>query len=99
MPESFKVLIRELQSLALDVRVLDKDGNEITLKQSSDEELEGMKNITSEDLGENVVTDIDNFVIEDENGDPVEEGEDDDYSDDYPDDYSDDIADDDGADF
>lgn len=34
VPESFKVLIKELQSLALDVRVLDADGNEIDLKQS-----------------------------------------------------------------
>ena len=34
IPESFKVLIKELQSLALDVRVLDKEGNEIDLKQS-----------------------------------------------------------------
>ena len=34
VPESFKVLIKELQSLALDVQVLDADGNEIDLKQS-----------------------------------------------------------------
>ena len=97
VPESFKVLIRELQSLALDVRVLDKDGNEITLKESSAEELDGMKNIVSEDLGENVVTDIDDFIIEDENGDAVEE-EDDEFSDDYSDDFSDDLVGDDGAD-
>ncbi len=31
VPESFKVLVKELQALALDVRVLDKDGNEIQL--------------------------------------------------------------------
>jgi len=31
VPESFKVLVKELQSLALDVRVLDKDGEEIQL--------------------------------------------------------------------
>ena len=36
VPESFKVLIKELQSLALDVQVLDADGNEIDLKQSFD---------------------------------------------------------------
>ncbi len=33
IPESFKVLIKELQSLSLDVKVLDKDNNEIDLKQ------------------------------------------------------------------
>ena len=31
IPESFKVLVKELQALALDVRVLDEDGNEIEL--------------------------------------------------------------------
>ncbi len=34
VPESFKVLIKELQSLGLDVKVLDKDENEIDLKQN-----------------------------------------------------------------
>ena len=38
IPESFKVLIKELQSLALDVRVIDDKGNEIDLKQDLDEE-------------------------------------------------------------
>ena len=38
IPESFKVLIKELQSLALDVRVLDEEGEEIDLKQDLDEE-------------------------------------------------------------
>ena len=38
IPESFKVLIKELQSLCLDVRVLDEDKNEIDLKQSFDED-------------------------------------------------------------
>jgi DNA-directed RNA polymerase subunit beta len=31
IPESFKVLIKELQALALDVRVYDEDGNELNL--------------------------------------------------------------------
>ena len=35
-PEAFKVLVKELQSLALDVRVLDKDGEEIDLRTSFD---------------------------------------------------------------
>ena len=38
IPESFKVLIKELQSLALDVRVIGEDGEEIDLKQDLDEE-------------------------------------------------------------
>ena len=38
VPESFKVLVKELQSLCLDVRVLDKDGNEIELKEDDDDD-------------------------------------------------------------
>jgi DNA-directed RNA polymerase subunit beta len=38
IPESFKVLIKELQSLALDVKVLDGNDNEIDLKQSFEED-------------------------------------------------------------
>ncbi|MCL1829328.1 MAG: DNA-directed RNA polymerase subunit beta [Oscillospiraceae bacterium] len=38
VPESFKVLVKELQSLCLDLRVLDKNGREIELKEDEDEE-------------------------------------------------------------
>lgn len=38
IPESFKVLIKELQSLGLDVKVLDKDDEEIDLKQNFDDD-------------------------------------------------------------
>ena len=38
VPESFKVLIKELQSLCLDVRILDKDGNQIELKDEDEDE-------------------------------------------------------------
>ncbi|USF28056.1 DNA-directed RNA polymerase subunit beta [Firmicutes bacterium ASF500] len=37
VPESFKVLIKELQSLCLDMKVLDKDGGEIELKDDEDD--------------------------------------------------------------
>ncbi len=37
IPESFKVLIKELQSLALDVRVMSEDAEEITIRDSADE--------------------------------------------------------------
>jgi len=39
VPESFKVLIKELQSLCLDIKVLDKDDNEIDLREY-DEDIE-----------------------------------------------------------
>ena len=37
VPESFKVLIKELQSLCLDIRVLDEQGQEIELKDDEDD--------------------------------------------------------------
>ena len=39
VPESFKVLIKELQSLALDIKVLDADKNEIEIKELDDDDL------------------------------------------------------------
>ena len=38
IPEAFKVMVKELQSLALDVRVLDSEQNEIDLTQSFDDD-------------------------------------------------------------
>ncbi len=43
VPESFKVLIKELQSLALDVKVLDSDGNEVILKECIDDDGEDLQ--------------------------------------------------------
>ena len=40
VPESFKVLIKELESLALDIKVLDRDKNEIIIKELDDEDEE-----------------------------------------------------------
>ncbi len=38
VPESFKVLVKELQALCLDIRVLDENGNEIELKEDDDDD-------------------------------------------------------------
>ncbi len=40
VPESFKVLVKELQSLGLDIKVLDRDKQEIDLKQTFEEDEE-----------------------------------------------------------
>jgi|GEM_PF-2901592 len=40
IPESFKVLIKELQSLCLDVKVYSDETNEITIKESIDDDVE-----------------------------------------------------------
>ncbi len=39
VPESFKVLVKELQSLCLDVRVLDENGDEIILRDEDDDDM------------------------------------------------------------
>ena len=71
IPESFRVLIKELQALGLDIKVLDKDNEEIDLRQSFDDD---------DDVGltpgdqvfdeENVATDgdFDGYSIENEDG-------------------------------
>ena len=38
MGTPFKVLVKELQALCLDIRVLDEQGNEIELKDEEDED-------------------------------------------------------------
>ena len=53
VPESFKVLVKELQALCLDVRVLDDQGEEIELREDDDDD-----EIVYTDSGrENLVTD------------------------------------------
>ena len=59
VPESFKVLVKELQALALDVRVLDENGEEIELSKLGEEEPEyhsrpSRDRVTAEDVGETV---------------------------------------------
>ena len=59
VPESFRVLVKELQSLGLDIRVLDDEGEEIELSQIGDDLLDdnrGYANdddhrVTADDLG------------------------------------------------
>ena len=72
IPESFKVLIKELQSLGLDVKVLDKDNQEIDLKQNFDDEDDmGFHHDDTAFDEQNVADDLDGYSMEDENGDPL----------------------------
>ena len=41
VPESFKVLVKELQSIGLDIRVLDEDGEDISLQDDDDDMADG----------------------------------------------------------
>ena len=76
IPESFKVLIKELQSLGLDVKVLDKDNQEIDLKQNFDDDDDmGFNHGDTMFDEQNVADDLEGYSMEDENGDPLEEEE------------------------
>jgi DNA-directed RNA polymerase subunit beta len=48
MPESFKVLIKELRSLCLDVRVLDSQDKEVDIKEDIDLKDEINENLMKE---------------------------------------------------
>ncbi len=70
VPESFKVLVKELQSLALDIKVLDADDNEIILRESIDDD--------TEDLPVNIAGIEDDEVSEPENDSDYDFDDDDD---------------------
>ncbi|MBE6691065.1 MAG: DNA-directed RNA polymerase subunit beta, partial [Ruminococcaceae bacterium] len=94
VPESFKVLVKELQALALDVRVLDEKGEEIKLSTLCNEEDVNSAFANRADvaaieaaLGQTELQegDLRDMTIEDENGEavfPAEENYDDSYDDD-----------------
>ena len=94
IPESFKVLVKELQSLGLDVRVYDKDENEIDLKQNFDDEL-GFT--ASDDKAFTQVNDMEGaegYALEDEEGNFIEDEEEEDSFDDIFEDMDDMFSDD-----
>lgn len=67
IPESFKVLIKELQSLGLDVKVLNKNEEEIDLKQTfDDDDNMGLSPVGGDFHEEEVVTSLDGFSLEDD---------------------------------
>ena len=88
IPESFRVLIKELQSLSLDVRVLDRDGEEIDIKQKFEED-EDFVNAADTNFDEDsIMTSMDGYTVDeggeegnmfDESLADTEEDDDDDY--------------------
>ena len=64
VPESFKVLLKELQSLALDIRVLRADHTEVEIKESIDDD----------DIGENIEMQVVNDLDRNPSGYSEEEG-------------------------
>jgi DNA-directed RNA polymerase subunit beta len=73
VPESFKVLIKELQALCLDIKVLNDDKEEVKLKESVEEELEEIE-VNLEGTEEFVPpTPTDDYVeVEEENEEDVD---------------------------
>jgi DNA-directed RNA polymerase subunit beta len=72
VPESFKVLVKELQSLCLDIRVLDEHGNEIELKDEDEDE----DVIYTSEVSEEIVTNTEEvlgsgFVIDEDSPEDI----------------------------
>ena len=86
MPEAFRVLVKELQALCLDIRVLDKDGQEIDLHADDDDVEEG--GLESEYVNSDSDFANNGYGFEDEEGNQVS-GDDLFEESDEPDDYGD----------
>ncbi len=82
VPESFKVLIKELQALALDVHVLDEDGEDIDIKNGFENDDFDFVPPADSDIQFEEVNDAtyDNgFVLDSEDGSEVDEDDDSDF--------------------
>ncbi|MBP1998434.1 DNA-directed RNA polymerase subunit beta [Peptostreptococcus canis] len=87
MPESFRVLMKELQSLCLDVSALDQDGTPIDIKESVDEE--GIEEFKIEQI---VPEDIeDTHMIEEVEDDEFNDNDDNSFDEDEIENFEDDI--------
>ncbi len=91
IPESFKVLVKELQSLCLDIHVLDKEGNEIELSEVYEDDTPVYNTIDE-------VNNRDKNVSEDEDVDMDDSAEDSDYIDEDGE-FEDDFAEEEDFDF
>lgn len=94
IPEAFKVLIKELQSLCLDVKILSEDAKEIEIKETDDDEEEQPLDVNMEGMEDEGRPDRD--YGEREEGEEEEEPEEVDEEDIIYDDYT---EDDDKTDF
>lgn len=104
IPESFKVLIKELQSLSLDIKVLDKNKDEIDLKRdfSEDDAAEFIPTKHSDFKEDEVMTSLEGFSLDEDDDDNnmladpevFDEMDDDDDADESMDEYVEDALDD-----
>ena len=67
IPESFRVMLKELQSLGMDVIVQDKDGNEIDMRQNFDDEETGfdMRDVAGSETVTNENELLNDYTIKD----------------------------------
>jgi DNA-directed RNA polymerase subunit beta len=86
VPESFKVLVKELQSLCLDVRILDEDGEEIQFKETDGDE-EMVSNLETEYVTEDRELSRSGFSF---SGGIYSESEEDEYEEEFDDEDNDD---------
>ena len=96
VPESFKVLVKELQSLCLDIRVLDEAGNEIELKDDDEDDFQNSMRESSSYASDDSELISSGYIIEDVEPDETEElvsdfdeFEDSDFEEDFLDDEED----------
>ena len=95
VPESFRVLVKELQSLALDIRVLDENGEEIALSSIGDDLDDTPSTVSMDDIGRTVEgeDDDEHITIIDDPESEFAGGDDDDDDFDFDDDEFDDEED------
>ena len=101
VPESFKVLVKELQALGLDIRLYDND-NELELKEDIEDAVdfnldEHKKMISGENSDVALDSEIEENYVDDEEDDELL-GDDEDLDDELEDDYEDDFEENDLAD-
>ncbi len=79
IPESFKVLVKELQALALDIKILDDDGKEIELSNLGEEDLTPMNIVApaADEVSDEKDSDYDEDAEEEENYDDFDDIEED----------------------
>ena len=73
VPESFKVLIKELQSLGLDVKLYSENDEEVEIKENIDEGIEYNPSISDEVLAEKTVVEKEDLNGYEEEGEMVDE--------------------------
>ena len=65
IPESFKVLVKELQSIGLDIKVLNEDEEEISLRDSDEDIVETAREVDMDIEGRVIETNSEDVVVDD----------------------------------